>query len=83
MYKAKHDLSLKQKYLIWYLGIRQKRIGEEEGEEEEEEEEEKRRKKEGEEEQKGKETMIFVWITMGLYGLLWLGMTISCNKPRV
>ena len=41
----------------------------------EEEEEEKRRRKD--------QRYGMVWITMDLYGFLWLGMTISCYKPRV
>ena len=69
MYKAKHGLILGNKYLSFW----QKGLGQTGGEKKKEE---KRRRREVQERSK-------VWITMGLYGFLWLGMTVSCYKPRV
>ena len=67
-----------QNISCWSLDRRAKRIREKRRKKrrEGEEEEEKRRRREIQERSK-------VWITMGLYGFLWLGMTISCYKPRV
>ena len=80
MYKAKHGLILESKYLMLVYEGDLIRVGEEEEKrrkrrEGEEEEEEKRRIREVQEKSK-------IWITIGLYGFLWLGMTMSCYKPR-
>ena len=71
------------KYLIFVGLWRRAKTDEKRRREEEEEKKKKKKKKEEEEEEKkrreggkkikGIETMILVWITMGLYGFLWWG----------
>ena len=80
MYKAKHDLILESKYLIWSLileskNVEKRREGEKRKREEEEEEEEKKeKKKEGRiKKSKGMELVWFwVWKARILYGSLVL-----------
>ena len=67
-----------QNISCWSLDRRAKRKREKRRKKirERDEEEEKKRRRKVQERSK-------VWITIGLYGFLWLGMTISCYKPRV
>ena len=81
MYKAKHGLILETKYLIWSLIFGKQKRREEKRRKEEKKRRRRRRreeKKRDEERRKDQKEQRYgiVWITMGLYGFLWLGMTI-------